>query len=257
MVSGLDKFRNAFRSFHDQYVIIGGTACDLALEEVGIDFRATKDLDLVLQIEVLNKSFIEVFWQFIHDGQYHIQQNSTGKNSYYRFMRPKQPDYPFMIELFSRKPDSMTLNRKSHLTPIPTDKDLSSLSAILLDDDYYTFLHSGKQIINDISVLRPEHLIPLKAKAWIDLTERRKKGDSVDSRAIKKHRNDVFRIYQIIEPDYKLAISASIKEDLGYFLQSMRTESINLKSLGLAQVDLNEILDELGSFYGISEIGEK
>ena len=154
--------------------------------------------------------------------------------------------------LCSRKPDSLILEDNAHLTPIPTDEELSSLSAILLDDDYYTFLHAGKQIINDISVLRPEHLIPLKAKAWIDLTERRKKGDSIDSRVIKKHKNDVFRIYQIIEPDFKITIPDSIKDDLRFFIKSMQTESINLKSLGLVQADLNELLDELGSIYGIT-----
>ncbi|RKX88197.1 MAG: hypothetical protein DRP58_01020 [Spirochaetes bacterium] len=251
MVNGLDKFRDTFRNFNDQYVIIGGTACDMAMEEAGLEFRVTKDLDVVLQIEALNKGFVESFWQFINEGQYIIQQNSKGKNNYYRFMQPKQPDYPFMIELFSRKPDSLTLEDNAHLTPIPTDEELSSLSAILLDDDYYTFLHAGKQIIDNISVLRPEHLIPLKARAWIDLTERRKKGASIDSRVIRKHKNDVFRVYQIIEPDYKFTIPASIKQDLRVFIKSMRTESINLKSFGLAQVDLTELLDELESLYGI------
>ena len=139
MVNGLDKFRDTFRNFNDQYVIIGGTACDMAMEEAGLEFRVTKDLDVVLQIEALNKGFVESFWQFINEGQYIIQQNSRGKNNYYRFMQPKQPDYPFMIELFSRKPDNLTLEDTAHLTPIPIDEELSSLSATLLDDDYYTF----------------------------------------------------------------------------------------------------------------------
>jgi len=249
MVNGLDKFRDTFRNFNDQYVIIGGTACDMAMEEAGLEFRVTKDLDIVLHIEALNKSFVESFWQFINEGQYIIQQNSKGKNNYYRFMQPKQLDYPFMIELFSRKPDSLALEDNAHLTPIPTDEELSSLSAILLDENYYTFLHAGKQIINDISVLRPEHLIPLKARAWIDLTERRNKGASIDSRVIRKHKNDVFRVYQIIEPDYRFTMPDSIKYDLRFFIKSMRTESINLKSLGLAQTDFNKLLDELGSLY--------
>ena len=42
-----------------------------------------------------------------------------------------------MIELFSRKPDAILLNEPAHLTPIPVEADLSSLSAILLSDDYY------------------------------------------------------------------------------------------------------------------------
>ena len=87
MVKGLEKFKDTFRNFNDQYVIIGGTACDMAMEEVGLEFQATKDLDVVLQIEALKKSFVESFWQFINEGQYIIQQNSTGRNNYYRFMQ--------------------------------------------------------------------------------------------------------------------------------------------------------------------------
>lgn len=33
MVIGLDKFREAFRNFSDNYVIIGGTACDVVLRD--------------------------------------------------------------------------------------------------------------------------------------------------------------------------------------------------------------------------------
>lgn len=34
--------------FEDQYVIIGGTACDLIMENEELPFRATKDIDIVL-----------------------------------------------------------------------------------------------------------------------------------------------------------------------------------------------------------------
>ncbi len=51
MVRGIDSFRDWFRGYEDQYVIIGGTACDLLMTEEGLDFRATKDIDLVLIVE--------------------------------------------------------------------------------------------------------------------------------------------------------------------------------------------------------------
>lgn len=65
MVKGLEIFRDFFRNHADQYMLIGGTACDIALQAVGYSFRATKDLDIVLCIEVLNKEFVKVFWDFI------------------------------------------------------------------------------------------------------------------------------------------------------------------------------------------------
>ncbi len=47
MVRGLDVFREHFAGHADQFVLIGGTAASLALEEAGLDFRATKDPQLL------------------------------------------------------------------------------------------------------------------------------------------------------------------------------------------------------------------
>ena len=57
MVRGLDVFREYFARHADQFVLIGGTAATLAMEEAGLEFRATKDLDIVLHIEALNSAF--------------------------------------------------------------------------------------------------------------------------------------------------------------------------------------------------------
>lgn len=42
MVSGFTKFKERFQGFENQYVIIGGTACDLIMENEELPFRATK-----------------------------------------------------------------------------------------------------------------------------------------------------------------------------------------------------------------------
>ena len=57
MVRGIKSFREWFRGYEEQYAIIGGTACDLLMTEEGLDFRATKDIDLVLIIESVDASF--------------------------------------------------------------------------------------------------------------------------------------------------------------------------------------------------------
>ncbi|WP_202799469.1 hypothetical protein [Mesorhizobium amorphae] len=51
MVTGVDRFRAHFAGHEHQYVLIGGAACELIMNEVGLDFRATKDLDIVLIVE--------------------------------------------------------------------------------------------------------------------------------------------------------------------------------------------------------------
>ena len=53
------------------------------MEEAGLDFRATKDLDIVLCIEALNSEFVKAFWEFIKMGKYRIQEKSTGKKLFY------------------------------------------------------------------------------------------------------------------------------------------------------------------------------
>ena len=50
-----------------------------------------------------------------------------------------------MIELFSRKPGTLSLPDNAELTPIPVEQDVVSLSAILLDDSYYQAFQSAKR----------------------------------------------------------------------------------------------------------------
>jgi len=44
MVYGIEKFKKYFSDYTGQYVFIGGTACDILLDEMGSSFRAQKIL---------------------------------------------------------------------------------------------------------------------------------------------------------------------------------------------------------------------
>ena len=122
MVKGIDQFKIHFEGFGDRYVLIGGAACYLAMEEAGLDFRVTKDLDIVLCVEALDVEFVGAFWDFVKKGGYQNQQKSTGKKLFYRFYEPEDQTFPWMLELFSRIPDALTLQDDAHLTPIPVDE---------------------------------------------------------------------------------------------------------------------------------------
>jgi hypothetical protein len=52
MVNGLDKFKEFFKKYKDNYLLIGGAACDRHIENAGLDFRATKDLGLILPMSL-------------------------------------------------------------------------------------------------------------------------------------------------------------------------------------------------------------
>ena len=76
---GLKFFEEVFKEYQDQYVLIGGSATQLAMEDAGQQFsRTTKDLDIVVIVDALTMEFIERFWQFIKEGKYQIQQKSDG-----------------------------------------------------------------------------------------------------------------------------------------------------------------------------------
>lgn len=191
MVNGLPRFQNHFRDYLDKYILIGGAACDTLMENAGLEFRGTKDLDIVLCVEVLDAAFVKHFWKFIEAGKYEIINKNSGEPCFYRFTEPVDSSYPAILELFSRKPDALIYEGKGHLTPIPVEYELSSLSAILLDQEYYDFLHTHKQILDELTIVGPEGLIPLKAKAWMELTDLRASGVAIRSSDIKKHRGEV------------------------------------------------------------------
>jgi hypothetical protein len=235
VVRGLDLFRESFAAHAHQYVLIGGTAATLAMEDAGLAFRATKDLDVVLHIEAIDAAFGETFWRFVEAGQYEIRQASaTGKPMFYRFQKPADVRYPAMLELFCRAPEGIELAAGSHLTPIPIDEAVASLSAILLDDDYYAFIMGGRRETDGLPWVGEDRLIPLKAVAWLDLQARQEKGEAVDAKNIRKHANDVLRLAQLLAPDTRITAAEKIAQDLARFLAAIAADpTIDPGALGL------------------------
>lgn len=248
MVTGFESFKRWFSEYSEQYAIIGGTACDLLMSEEGMDFRATRDIDMVLIVESLTPQFGERFWSYIRDAGYEHRNKSTGEPQFYRFTNPKSRDYPYMIELFSRRADAIALSDDAVLTPLPLDHEISSLSAILLDDAYYQFLRKGKTIIDGIPILDAMHLIPFKAKAWLDLRQRKEAGE-VDSKNIRKHKNDVIRLSMLLRENDTIDLPQAIRNDMKGFLSAMREESIDLKALGIRGTSQEEITGRLLTAY--------
>lgn len=253
MVKGLELFKKHFANFQEEYVLIGGTACMLVMEKAGIPFRATKDLDIVLCVEALNKEFVFAFKEFVKQGNYQNRQQSTGKDIFYRFSSPDNKDFPAMLELFSRLPDTVKLDVGGHLTPISINESTTSLSAILLDDNYYHFIHAGKLAINGLPTIGAKHLIPLKAKAWLELTAKRlADGISVNEKDIKKHKNDILRLHQLLSLDDSITLPQQIKNDLGEFFQRIENDFIDLKTLDLKNKTYEKVLNNLKAIYNIS-----
>jgi hypothetical protein len=218
MVKGLDLFRERFRRFGSSFVLIGGVACHEWFVQQEAEFRPTKDLDILIIVEMADPLFVAELRAFIGEGKYAIQEKSEGVSLLYRFAKPESSEYPFAIELFSRRPDGIDLAHGQHVVPIPSGADHHSLSAILLDDDYYALVRHHRAVENGLPFANVTALIPLKARAWVDLSRRRTAGESIDSKNIAKHRNDIFRLAATLPEGPGPILADSIVADLTEFL---------------------------------------
>lgn len=250
MVKGLGIFYDYFSDFTDQYVLIGGAACDLSFHNNDLDFRATKDLDMVLVIEAQTKEFAQRFWEFVQKGKYRNRARSNGSPQFYRFDKPEEAGYPAMIELFSRA--NWELDSETVLTPIHIDDSVSSLSAILLDDSYYELLLRERDIIDGITVLKPTGLIAFKAKAWLDLNQKLGQGEHVDFRDIKKHRNDILRIVSEMPLEF-CELPEKVRKDMESFTRTLKVTKEELKNLKITGVQEADIINTLRDTFALSE----
>lgn len=253
MVRGLAFFAERFADYGDQYVLIGGTAAHTVMGEADLEFRATKDLDIVLVVEALTKDFAEHFWAFIKEGKYErCQRSETDKPRFYRFQKPADERFPVMVELFARQPDlPHPIGDDSHLTPIPTDEAVSSLSAILLNDDYYHFILAGRHEVAGLMLVKEDRLIPLKALAWMENAARKAAGHEVKSVDVRKHLYDVMRLSQLLTQDTLILLPERITGDMRRFLEAADKEEIDFKALGLGRSTLADVLGRIGQAYGL------
>ena len=100
-----------------------------------------------------------------------------------------------------------------------------------------------------VTVLDAAYLIPFKAKAWMDLTDRKAAGEHVDSKNIKKHKNDVFRLTELIDSTAKVVAPQGVYADIQEFVQRMKNESVDIKQLGVVGRTTEKILEELKAMY--------
>ncbi len=247
MVVGMEGFIDRFRDYQDCYTIIGGAACDILMTDADTEFRVTKDIDMILIMEAKFKEFARVFWDYVIEGGYEFGWKNSDRVHFYRFTEPK-PGYPYMLELFSREPDYIS-EVPAGIVPIHIDDDTSSLSAILLNDDYYGFMLSGRKIVLGASILGTEYLIPFKMYAWLDLKERKARGEHVNERDLKKHKYDVFRLLQIADRSLIIQTDSLVRENIIRFLSKIRAETIPFSQLGLPY-EMDEALGYLTALYG-------
>lgn len=254
MVRGLDTFAAFFAGDETRYALIGGVATQLVLEAAALPARATRDLDIVLCVEALDAAFGQKLWDFIEAGGYEVRQHGEHERNFYRFAKPADAKYPHMLEFFAREPGYLPLAQGAHLTPVPFDQQVESLSAILLDQDYYRFLHAHTHQLDGVRIVTERALIPLKARAWLDLVSRKAVDpDAVESRHIRKHRNDVLRLSQLLSEDDRIEVFDAIRTDMTGFCREVEpvVSAELLRELEIAEAP-DALLSRLRRSFGVS-----
>ena len=102
-------------------MLIGGAACDILFARNEGQFRATRDLDMVLIVEALTSEFGEKFWEFIEDGKYRNKATNLGKNDILRIATE------FVLEKMEELPESIHIDMKSFIEKLkdePFEKNL-------------------------------------------------------------------------------------------------------------------------------------
>lgn len=221
MIKGLDHFKKNFSQFSDDYVLIGGVASFLQLESMGAPrVRPTKDLDIVLMAHP-SQEFLKQFKAYIKAGGYQIESDQDKNPRFYRFTEPSVADYPVMIELFASLPSGIKLYENQQIIPISKKEGVDSLSAILVDDEYFSLIKKNIEKTGDgFPILGTLGLIPLKAHAYIDL---KTKGE--DSKKWKKHRSDIINLaVTSLDGQKKETLLGKVLEDFKAFISQMKSE---------------------------------
>ncbi|MDD2793418.1 MAG: hypothetical protein PHD73_09565 [Sediminibacterium sp.] len=244
MVIGLDLFTQHFIEYTDHYILIGGSACDVQMATRNAEFRATKDLDIILVVEALSPAFVNHFWDFIKDGEYTIAEVGN-KKRFYRFIKPQVAGYPVRIELFSRHPETLPdPPADMHITDIPTEEEASSLSAILLDETYYGFAIDNCDIIDGLRLANDRCLVCLKTRAFLNNRERKANGAEIHDVDIYKHRRDVLQLMGVIDPTTVISVPESIQTDLENFIVYIGEEPDTIAQI-LKDIELDTNPEEI------------
>ena len=257
-MQGLDKFREYMSGFRSHYVVIGGMATVLTLEERNLPARATKDVDMIIICQPETKLYMKRFWEFIKAGGYKLWKldgEEEARPCFYRFIKPESREFPAQIELFSKVPEYVEVPENVHIVHIPMEGYTSSFSAIIMDEAYYDFAISHSEIVDDIRILKPEALIVLKAVAYMENLRRKEAGTKVDQRDIDKHKKDVYRLAYVFDGSERFEVNETIKEQLRAFVNEVEKSPIDGKNMfrgkGIPAMGMEEFTELLRGMFGV------
>jgi hypothetical protein len=210
---GIDHFLAYLKGLENEYAVIGGGAAAILMAQEGLEFRATRDVDMVLLTHA-SASLNTRITEYVKLGRFKIKEATEGTPRYFRFRDPEDVAFPEMIEIFARNEQELELAEGQYIIPIQNDVG-ARISAILLDDEYFDLIQSNCiRVESGVSIINALGNICLKARAHREMSDRKAKGESVDEKDIKKHRNDILRIAMTFKGDERLMLGLQAKLDM-------------------------------------------
>ncbi len=149
----------------------------------------------------------------------------------------------------------IVLEGEAHLTPIPVDDDLSSLSAILLNDDYYNYIIEHTQVEDGLHHANIEALICLKAKAFLEIKVRIESGSKEDVKQLRKHKTDVFRLTVMLTPESEFDLPKTIQAHVNQFAELAASDIPDktiFKEMGLSNIYPNVVFEQFKKSFKVS-----
>jgi len=209
-IAGLRHFESYFRDMKEHYVIVGGFATLMLLErELPNHGKATHDIDLVL-LTTASEEMAARLKAYIKEGGYTIQKGQKDRYRYYRFVDPDAEGYAKEIELFTGKEQDLDLDEGQRIVPIDPEEGLYSLSAIMLDHEYFQMIKHNIEVIDGIPYSNAPATILLKMSAMYDLYHR-------EDDKWKKHRRDILKLLLLLTGEERIALSGRMIDDVEFF----------------------------------------
>ncbi|MFA6145028.1 MAG: hypothetical protein WCW84_11955 [Sulfurimonas sp.] len=215
---GLSHFQQYCKDLEEMYVVVGGFATVMLLDEGLGDGhgKATHDIDLVL----LTTSSIEMsqrIKQYVQEGKYEIQKGNKDQYHYYRFVKPEIEGFAKEIELFASNENDLKLDDSQRIIPIDPEEGLYSLSAIMLDPEYFEMIKNNVTMSVVAPCTNTQATIMLKMSAFFDLNAR-------NDNKWKKHRQDILKLSLLLTGEERLQMTGRMVEDFESFMTHLEKD---------------------------------
>ncbi len=125
----------------------------------------------------------------------------------------------------------------------------------MLDDEFYSFTLKNAEVIDGIPIASIISLICLKATAHLDLKRRKRNGEKIDSKDIKKHRNDIIRLTLALTDEENEDLPEKVKEDLIETLTEIKKDpefiTSIIKDIGINDLNPDDIFKQLKKTFNL------